>query len=287
MMDGSAERALGTGARHEIEFDGIPRIACPDVEEFRRSFEKPARPVVLTGIADRWPAMGRWSLEYFERRFGPSEVVALRVKDGRVDVGGRQPGTFVKVRLGAFIASLRSGQPLIRYVSTPLDQMPRELREDYRVPLYCDRAPWSRPKLWLGSAGTVMPLHFDVSLNLYALVTGKKRFVLYPPAQSRLLYPCGFFSKAPNFAEVDPEVPDRARFPRFANARPLGCVLSGGEVLYLPRGWWHHVRSIEDSIAIGFWYGGYGTAALSTASIAYRRLRGLSAGEWGRASADY
>jgi len=54
-----------------------------------------------------------------------------------------------------------------------------------------------------------------------------------------------------------------------------------GDILYVPRGWWHHSRSLQDSIAIGFWYGGHFTAALAGTAEAYRRLRGLSLGEWG------
>jgi hypothetical protein len=267
----------------EVAYDPIPRRAAISVDEFRREFEKPARPVVLTGVLDRWPARRRWTHDYFAERHGDLDVVALQVKGARVDITRRQAGTYVTVRLGDVIARLRSGQSAGQYVSTPISQLPPELRADFAVPPYCAGARWRRPKLWLGGAGTVMPLHFDVPLNLYALITGAKRFLLYPPRQSRLLYPCGFFSQAPNFAQTDPEAPDPARHPRFAAARPLGCVLRGGEILYVPRGWWHHVRTLEDSIAIGFWYGGIGTAALSGASIAFRRLRGLSAGEWGAA----
>jgi lysine-specific demethylase 8 len=159
--------------------------------------------------------------------------------------------------------------------------MPPAIQQDYRLPELCADAAWRRPKLWLGAAGTVMPLHFDLSLNLYAMVAGRKRFCLFPPSQSLLLYPCGLFSKAPNFAQVDPEAPDPRRFPRFGRARPVGCVLRTGDLLYIPRGWWHHVRTLDDSIAIGFWYGGRGTAALNRASIAYRRLMGQPSGEWG------
>lgn len=280
----SAAAAAGPGA---VGYDPIPRRAGVGVEEFERSYRKPARPVVLTDVVGRWPAMGRWTHEYFAERYGDLDVVALQVREARVDITRRQPGTYVTVRLGDVIAALRSGASAAQYVSTPVSELPAALRDEFEVPPYCARARWRRPKLWLGNAGTVMPMHFDVPLNLYALVAGSKRFLLYPPRQSSLLYPCGFFSQAPNFSNVDPEAPDLTRYPRFAAARPLGCELRAGEILYVPRGWWHHVRTIEDSIAIGFWFGGVGTAALSGASVAFRRLRGLSAGEWGGARPAY
>jgi len=57
---------------------------------------------------------------------------------------------------------------------------------------------------------------------------------------------------------VDLTTPDFARFPRFANARPLSCEIRRGDVLYLPSFWWHEVRSKPDAfhrnIAVNYWY---------------------------------
>ncbi|GME66277.1 clavaminate synthase-like protein [Neofusicoccum parvum] len=45
------------------------------------------------------------------------------------------------------------------------------------------------------------------------------------------------------------------RFPRFADVR--GCaeaVLRPGECLYVPKGWWHYVRSLSPSFSVSFWW---------------------------------
>ena len=49
---------------------------------------------------------------------------------------------------------------------------------------YCDGAPHLRAKVWLGKAGTVTPMHRDVPHNLHVHLTGRKRWLLFPPRHS-------------------------------------------------------------------------------------------------------
>jgi ribosomal protein L16 Arg81 hydroxylase len=54
---------------------------------------------------------------------------------------------------------------------------------------------------------------------------------------------------------VDVEAPDAAEhFPAFANAKPFDTVLGPGDVLFIPRGWWHYVRSLTPSFSVNFWF---------------------------------
>jgi hypothetical protein len=44
------------------------------------------------------------------------------------------------------------------------------------------------------------------------------------------------------------------QFPRFAEARYVDAILGPGECLYIPKGWWHYVRSLECSCSVSFWW---------------------------------
>ena len=44
------------------------------------------------------------------------------------------------------------------------------------------------------------------------------------------------------------------KFPGFAQAAYVECVLGPGECLYLPPGWWHYVRSLSASFSVSFWW---------------------------------
>jgi len=36
----------------------------------------------------------------------------------------------------------------------------------------------------------------------------------------------------------------------YLKVKPLECVLKEGEILFIPRGWWHIAMNLEESIAI-------------------------------------
>lgn len=54
--------------------------------------------------------------------------------------------------------------------------------------------------------------------------------------------------------QVEVENPDLARFPEFAKAPYLECVLQPGDVLFIPVRHWHYVRSLELSFSVSFWW---------------------------------
>jgi hypothetical protein len=56
-----------------------------------------------------------------------------------------------------------------------------------------------------------------------------------------------------DLAQVDPDAPDHERFPLFANARLDLTRHEAGEMLFLPEGWFHHVRSLTNSVSINLW----------------------------------
>ena len=106
--------------------------------------------------------------------------------------------------------------------------------------------PSARPRLWLGNTITT-PAHFDESYNLACVVSGARRFTLFPPEQAANLYigPLDFAPTPTPISMVDFRAPDYARHPRFreAMAEALVADLLPGDALYIPTLWWHHVQS--------------------------------------------
>lgn len=46
----------------------------------------------------------------------------------------------------------------------------------------------------------------------------------------------------------------RARHPGLGEARFIECVLREGELLFIPRGWWHYVWALDVSASVSFWW---------------------------------
>src|SRR5207237_9127562 len=108
----------------------------------------------------------------------------------------------------------------------------------------------------------------------------RKRWLLFPPGRASRVDTRGLFSGMPNFARVDPEHPDYERYPRFRGLKAVGGVVEPGETLFIPRGWWHHTRTLDDAVSMNFWWGGQLVQLASLASTLFKRARGIRRDEW-------
>jgi hypothetical protein len=252
----------------------IPRRAVPnDPARLEREHVAPRRPVVLDGVSEGWPARG-WSMASLAEGAGDVPLPVAATRDGALHVDMERGLVFHARTLGDFVRTL-DGAP-DGYLIAPLASLPDRLRRDLPEPAFCRDAAWRSGKLWIGAAGVVSALHFDLADNLHTVLSGRKRFLLFAPDESPRLYPCGLRSGMPNGAHVDPERPDLRRFPRYAGARPLVAEVGPGETLYIPRGVWHHVRTLEPTVSVNWWWARGARAALVAGADLFKRLRGIS-----------
>merc|ERR1712070_563746 len=53
---------------------------------------------------------------------------------------------------------------------------------------------------------------------------------------------------------VDLGNPDLQRFPKVVDAHFIEALVGPGDVLFLPRFWWHHVHALPgDNVSLNFW----------------------------------
>jgi hypothetical protein len=253
----------------------IERIAPPSLAVFRREYQAPRRPVILTGLIDDWPAR-RWTIASLRHRYGERLVTAVRTEGGRVVHSAREGIPYESIKFGDYLDMLEGEELPSRYMIFPVSDVLPELMSELVLPAYCRDAPWTRARFWLSAAKTGSPLHRDPPDNLFAQIFGRKRFVLFRPEDSSNLYPHRFWSGLPDFSRVDAERPDYALFPRLQRAQPITCEVGEGEVLYLPRYWWHQVTSLERSASVNLWWAHGARAALALAGQAFVKLRKLS-----------
>ncbi|XP_069838560.1 HSPB1-associated protein 1 isoform X2 [Dendropsophus ebraccatus] len=110
--------------------------------------------------------------------------------------------------------------------------------------------------LWVGSGGANTPCHIDTyGCNLVLQVQGRKKWHLFPPDDTPYLYPTRIpYEESSVFSKVNVVNPDRRRYPAFSRARPHVVTLHPGQVLVVPRRWWHYVESVDEvTVSINSW----------------------------------
>lgn len=138
-------------------------------------------------------------------------------------------------------------------------------------------------RLWIGNAVQVAT-HYDTSMNVACVVAGRRRFTLFPPEQLSNLYlaPLDRTIAGPPVSLPDPDAPDLARFPRFAEALAHARVaeLEPGDALFIPPIWWHHVRAFDTfNVLVNYWWQHRSAAAFPALIHAVEAVRDLPAAE--------
>lgn len=236
----------------------VPRIKCPSLESFKSNYLLPLKPVILEGTINHWPALTDhpWSIEYL-RGVAGCRTVPVEVGSRYTDEEWSQTLLTINEFIDKFILNKDQGKGVGYLAQHQLfDQIP-ELKDDIRIPDYCCLGEEDEDHItvnaWFGPEGTVSPLHQDPQQNFLAQVVGSKYIRLYSPEDTDKLYPHQS-SLLHNTSQVDVENPDTERFPGFAKAPYLECLLQPGDVLYIPVQHWHYIRSLELSFSVSFWW---------------------------------
>jgi len=236
--------------------------------EFARQYLYPLRPVIVTDALNSWPAVQRWTPEFFKHEFGTVEFSTYGAEYEKYEASAVNPSTFILSDYIDRVVSSTEKQPvpylrnkilaevfpsLTKDVS-PLPQylFPNWLGEPYLVRHV--RSVLNRGaalELFIGGVGSTFPvLHYDnAGTHAFLMqIYGRKEFILYPPDQENFLYP---MPGQRNHSLIrDISHPDLVAYPLFASATPTRFVLEPGELLFIPCHWWHTTKMLTPSITV-------------------------------------
>lgn len=223
-------------------------------EEFLENYYATNTPVILTGIVRDWKALSLWTPAYLKAKYGEVEVEiqTKRNSDHLYELHVDQHRE--KVLMRDYVDMVFNGDATNDYymVANNGNLSKTELKgllDDIEMfPEYLDQNDTEgKAFFWLGSAGTVTPLHHDPTNLIFAQIYGRKTWKIMPPYCTPWLY-----NYTGVFSEVDCENPDGDRYPLFRNVKMIEVTLEPGDAIFMPVGWWHHVRSLDISISMSF-----------------------------------
>ena len=220
---------------------------------FLREYYSANRPVIITGMMDDWPARN-WTPEDLAARFCAQQVQvqAGRNANARYEIEGAQHRK--TLRFGDFMQQVMHGGEsndiymTANNVGANAQAMAGLWDGIVQIPEYLDASdPANRGFFWIGPAGTITPTHHDLTNNFMAQILGRKRVRLVDSLQAARIH-----NSLHVYSDVDLEAIDYARFPAMRAVTVLECDLAPGELLFIPVGWWHHVRSLDISVTVTF-----------------------------------
>ena len=236
--------AIKHAARSLPAITAVPRTGPLDAARFR-ALAAQGLPFLMTGVVKRWP-LCQLTPQTLRERYSHLPVRA-RVGD-YINTAFAPDRAMQDMSMLDYLDLVAQGSHDLPPYLGNLEL--RELNSLCHWPAYFDKI--GPPRYWLGPAGTVTPLHCDYDDNLFAQIWGSKRIILAPPHHDEFLYPRE--ANAILFGSpFDPEAPDYERFPLAREATMIECLVEPGDMLYVPAGWYHQVRSLAFSLSSNRW----------------------------------
>jgi hypothetical protein len=230
------------------------------------------RPAVLKGLCRHWPAVEASTespagMASYLKRLDAGHAVNGIV--GSAQINGRFFYTedltgfnfdSRRVSISAALDTLVSlaetpEPPAIALQAIPVPDALPKFREENPISLLDDDIA---PRIWLGNRTTIAT-HFDNNHNIACVVSGSRRFTVFPPDQVGNLY-IGPLLRTPGgspISLVDLREPDLSRFPMFEQALETAeeAVLEPGDAIFIPILWWHGVESLGPlNILVNYWW---------------------------------
>ena len=239
-------------SRRSTSVDELPEISQAS---FFEDYYCSNRPLVLRGAMRASKAVRTWSPELLAERFG---AVFVQITSGRDQLATYEHEfrlTLRTVTLREFVERLVAEPVSNDYYLVARnyffdDPTFRVLLQDLEPPVHIIDFRDERRgacKLWFGPGGTITPFHYDEHPILFGQIYGRKRFKLVSPFDGQKMYVHHRY-----YSAVDPENVDEQRYPAFHHVSVAEVLVEPGDLLFIPTGWWHWVKSIDVSISSTF-----------------------------------
>lgn len=216
-------------------------------------------PSIWRGGGSNWLAVREWTFEKLRLRFGDQQM-RVRGSDQALDVFF---GSVVEREMSFsdyLDAILEPKQAAHRpylgnfLVNHPL-MVPQVLGllDEVEFPDIFPELASRQFRIWVAGAGQRSTIHNDNYENLNAQIVGLKTFLLFPPEDYACLY-AQQVNESLWSSPVNSDQPDLIQHPRFLQARGMRCTLYPGDLLHLPKFWWHQATSETAAININVWH---------------------------------
>jgi hypothetical protein len=238
-----------------MQLKPVEKLSSIAPNKFMQEYYLPMKPLVITDLAKQWPAYNKWNWDYFKNVVGNTEVgVYNNIKsDAYTPINTADD----YMKFGDYLDMVKKGPVGLRIFLFNIFQHAPQIVSDFSWPEDLMRGFVKRyPMLFVGGAGSVTHMHFDIDLShiLHTQFVGRKRVLLFPYEEQHNLYRKPYevlsFANFENYYDSANTKLDIAQFPAVEKANGFEVILEHGETLFMPAGYWHHMEYIDSGFAM-------------------------------------
>ncbi|XP_013382636.1 uncharacterized protein LOC106153304 [Lingula anatina] len=208
----------------------------PDPEVFYRDYVRKSVPLVVKGALKHWPAVQKWKNEdYLRERFGHSFFnVHWR------NLSDENHPAYVDMPMTDFLDTYRKEKIYMDSTISP------EMAEDLTFPGFvaCEGLlkMLKQVAMFFNAGWSSTDIHLDVTETIFAQVVGGRHWILTTPRDGKYLY-TDDFEPHNGISPVNQEAVDLTKFPDVSKIVIYNTTLEAGDIIYVPEGWFHQVRT--------------------------------------------
>ena len=229
----------------------VKRVKLNKISDFYKYIEMGV-PVILTPSSVTIPSESS-NLKLTDndilKKIGPNKMIKVESSDTKV-FSPNDPNSKAKrgkMSVKEFILNYKN-----KNLYWAEGNLPKELNiEDPKIGKCLEALNLELEKryIFMGYNGNITRTHRDDVYNLINLYRGKKKVKLFNPKDKKYLY-----LKDDVYSDVNLENINYFKHPKIIFATEYIANLKAGEILYIPHEWFHHVKSLDNNLAVSYWY---------------------------------
>lgn len=234
-----------------MKFNLTPIDIVNDISkaDFEKHYLNSRKPLIIKGMAKKWPAYEKWNLDYMKTVVGDKTVPLY--DSSKADPSKPINASAAEMKFEDYIELIKTTPTDLRiFLFDPIKQAPK-LLDDYRAPKdlmggFLD----SYPNMFFGGKGSVTFLHYDIDLAhiFHTHFNGRKHVILFENKWKERLYQIPYATYA--LEDYDVERPDFEKFPALKGVQGVEAFLEHGDTLFMPTGYWHWMKYLDGSFSI-------------------------------------
>jgi ribosomal protein L16 Arg81 hydroxylase len=216
-------------------------------EQFNREYYR-KKPVVIRKLAQDWPALAKWTPDYFRSVAGDQQVPLYDGSKADASKVVNEPDRWMK--FSEYLDLIEREPTEWRIFAFNVLKSVPAVTSDFTNPTLTTGFLNDFPMLFFGGAGSKVFVHYDIDLPhlFHTHFIGRKRVLLFAPEASPYMYrlPFSIFSHE----DMKPDEPDFERWPALNGLTRYETIMEHGDTLYMPSGWWHHMTYLSGSYSL-------------------------------------